>query len=149
MSAALRKRMKTKTTNKKTRIAIQSCSAVEGPLYAVQFEDSIGHCYDWSFEARGVDGKRYVLRGHRVEGCVRSEEGFLCPNYQAKDEASRFALRVEERGSIDPALWDEVPERDALRELMESWGAEEAKREKEDTLFWEASGRPPHSSVRR
>lgn len=135
--------------NKAKRIAIQSCSAVEGPLYAVHFEDSIGHCYDWSFEARGVDGKRYVLRGHRVEGCVRNDEGILCPNYQAKNEAGRFALRVEERGSIDLALWDEVPERDALRELMESWGAEEARREKEDDLHWEASGRPVHGSVRR
>jgi len=131
------------------RIAIQSCVAVEGPLYAVHFEDSIGHCYDWSFEAHGADGTRYVLRGHRIEGAVRGEEGCLCPNYQAKDQAYRFALRVEERGSIDPALWDEVPERDGLRALMESWGATEAEREKEDALFWEASGRPAHTSVRR
>lgn len=133
----------------KKRITIQSCSAVEGPLYAVQFEDSIGHCYDWSFEARGVDGKRYVLRGHRVEGAVRGEEGALCPNYQARNEAGLFAQRVEDRGSIDLTLWDEVPEHDALRELMESWGATEAEREKEDDLFWEASGRPAHVSVRR
>lgn len=138
--------MKT-TTNK--RIAIQSCSATEGPLYAVQFEDSIGHCYDWSFEARGVDGKRYVLRDHRIEGAVRGEEGCLCPNYQAKDQAWRFVERVEARGSIDPALWDEVPERDTRRELMESWGVEETQREKEDDLHWEASGRPAHLSVRR
>lgn len=131
------------------RIAIQSCTAVEGPLYAVHFEDSIGHCYDWSFETRDVDGKRYVLRGHRIEGAVRNEEGFLCPNYQAKEQALRFALRVEERGSIDPTLWDEVPTRDSLRALMESWGAEEARREKEDDLHWEASGRPEHWSVRR
>jgi len=131
------------------RIAIQSCVATEGTLYAVQFEDSIGHCYDWSFEAQSIDGKRYVLRGYRVEGTVRGEEGFLCPNYQAKGEAQRFALRVEERGSIDPTLWDEVPERDALRALMESWGAEEAQREKDDDLFWEASGLPAHASVRR
>jgi hypothetical protein len=131
------------------RIAIQSCSAIEGPLYAVQFEDSVGHCYDWSFEARAVDGKRYVLRGYRVEGSVRGEEGFLCPNYQARNEAERFAQCVEDRGSIDPALWDEVPERDALRELMESWGATEAKREKEEDLAWEAAGQPPHISVRR
>jgi len=131
------------------RIAIQSCSAVEGPLYAVHFEDSIGHCYDWSFEASADDGKRYVLRDYRVEGSVRGEEGFLCPNYQARNEAARFAQRVEDRGSIDPALWDEVPERDALRALMESWGATEAAREKEDDLFWEASGRPAHISVRR
>lgn len=131
------------------RIAIQSCAAVEGPLYAVHFEDSIGHCYDWSFKAHAVDGKRYVLRDHRVEGCVRSDEGFLCPNYQAKDQAACFALRVEARGSIDPALWDEVPDRDALRELKEAWGAEEAAREKEDALFWEASGRPAHTSTRR
>jgi hypothetical protein len=128
------------------RIAIQSCSAVEGPLYAVQFEDSVGYCYDWSFEAHAVDGKRYVLRGHRVEGAVRGEEGFLCPNYQAKDQAHRFALRVETRSTIDPALWDEVPARNAVRELMESWGDEEAQREKEDDLFWEASGRPAYSS---
>ena len=131
------------------RIAIQSCSAIEGPLYAVHLEDSIGHCYDWSFEAQSVDGKRYVLRGYRVEGAVRGEEGFLCPNYQARSEAQRFALRVEQRGSIDPALWDEVPERDVLRELKESWGATEAEREKEDDLFWESLGRPAHGSVRR
>jgi hypothetical protein len=131
------------------RIAIQTCTPVEGSLYAVQFEDSIGYCYDWSFEARAVDGKRYVLHGHRVEGAVRGEEGFLCPNYQARGQAERFAQRVEDRGSIDPALWDEVPERDALRELEESWGAEEAAREKEDTLFWEATGMPAHLSVRR
>ena len=135
-------------TNNKARIAIQSCSAVEGPLYAVQFEDSIGHCYDWAFEARDVDGKRYVLRGYHVEGAVRGEEGFLCPNYQAKNEAGSFALRVEERGSIDPALWDEVPDRDSLRDLMESWGVTEAQREKEDDLFWEASGRPAYTSRR-
>ena len=131
------------------RIAIQSCSAIEGPLYAVHLEDSIGHCYDWSFEAQSVDGKRYVLRSYRVEGAVRSEEGFLCPNYQARSEAQRFALRVEQRGSIDPTLWDEVPERDVLRELKESWGATEAEREKEDDLFWESLGRPAHGSVRR
>jgi hypothetical protein len=131
------------------RLAIQSCSAVEGPLYAVHFEDSVGTCYDWSFEARGVDGKRYVLRDHRVEGAIRGEEGFLCPNYQARDQAARFTLRVEERGSIDPALWDEMPERDALRELMDSWGVEEAQREKDDALFWEASGRSAYSSSRR
>ena len=131
------------------RIAIQSCSAVEGPLYAVHFEDSVGTCYDWSFEARGVDGKRYVLRGYRVEGAVRGEEGCLCPNYQAKGQALRFVERVEARGSIDPALWDEMPDRDALRELRESWGAEEAYREKEDDLHWEASGRPAYWSVRR
>lgn len=136
-----------KTTTK--RIAIQSCAAVEGPLYAVQFEDSVGYCYDWSFEARGVDGKRYVPRGYRVEGAVRGEEGCLCPNYQAKDQAYRLVGRVEARGSIDPALWDEVPERDALRDLMESWGAGEAQREKEDDLFWEASGRPAYVTVRR
>jgi hypothetical protein len=135
--------------NNKARIAIESCSAVEGPLYAVQFEDSIGHCYDWSFEARGVDGKRYVLRGYRVEGAVRCDEGFLCANYQARGQAARFAQRVEERGSIDPTLWDEVPDHDGLRELMNSWGAGEAAREKEDDLFWEASGRPAHISVRR
>ncbi len=131
------------------RIAIQRCSAIEGPLYAVHFEDSVGHCYDWSFEARGVDGKRYVLRDHRVDGTVRGEQGFLCPNYQAKDQAARFVLRVEARGSIDPALWNEVPERDVLSELRESWGAEETEREKEDALFWEASGRPAYISVRR
>jgi hypothetical protein len=131
------------------RVAIQACAAVEGPLYAVHFEDSIGHCYDWSFEARGTDGKRYVLRGHRVEGCVRNEEGILCPNYQARGQAQRFAAHVEQRGSIDPTLWDEVPERDGLRELMESWGAEEARREKEDDLFWEATGRPTYMTVRR
>src|ERR1700752_4002647 len=132
------------------RIAIETCSAVEGPLYAVQFEDSVGHCYDWSFEARGVDGKRYVLRTHRVEGCYRDEEeGVLCPNRRAREEALRFAAIVEARGSIDPARWDEVPDRDALRELTTSWGAEEAAREKEDDLLWEASGRPAHSSVRR
>jgi hypothetical protein len=136
-------------TMKRKRIAIQFCSAVEGPLYAAQFEDSVGHCYDWSFEVQSVDGKRYILRGYRVEGSVRGEEGFLCPNYQAKGQAQRFAQRVEERGSIDPALWDEVPERDALRALMESWGIDEAQREKEDDLFWEASGRPAHASVRR
>ena len=131
------------------RIAIQFCTPVEGPLYAVQFEDSIGHCYDWSFEAHGVDGTRYILRGHRIEGSVRGEEGFLCPNYQARDEASRFAQCVEDRGSIDPAQWDVLPERDGLRELMESWGVTEAQREKADDLFWEASGRPAHVSVRR
>lgn len=131
------------------RIAIQACTAVEGPLYAVQFEDSIGHCYDWSFEVRGVNGKRYMLRGYRVEGCVRNDEGILCPNYQARGQAERFVDRVEARGSIDPSLWDEVPDRDALRELMESWGAEEAGREKEDDLFWQASGRPAHVTVRR
>ncbi len=132
------------------RVAVRSCTAVEGSLYAVQFEDSIGHCYDWSFEARGVDGKRYVLRGHRVEGYVRDdEEGILCPNYQARDQAARFVERVEARGSIDPTLWDEVPEHDALRELMTSWGADEARREKEDDLHWEASGRPAHITVRR
>ena len=131
------------------RIVIQSCAGIEGPLYAVHFEDSIGHCYDWSFEACGADGKRYVLRGYRVEGAVRGEEGFLCPNYQARNEAELFALRVEDRGSIDPALWDEVPERDALRDLMESWGATEAQCEKEDDLAWEALGRPAHGSVRR
>ena len=131
------------------RIAIQSCSAIEGPLYAVHFEDSVGHCYDWSFEAYAVEGKRYVLRGYRVEGSVRGEEGFLCPNYQARNEAACFAQCVEDRGSIDPALWDEVPERDTLRELMESWGATEAEREKEEDLAWEAAGQPPHISVRR
>jgi len=131
------------------RIAIQSCSAVEGPLYAVEFEDSVGYCYDWSFEAVSVDGKRYMLRGYRIEGCVRGEEGFLCPNYRARDQAVRFVERVEMRGSIDPALWDEVPDRDTLRELMEAWGNEEAAREKEDDLHWEASGRPAHRSVRR
>lgn len=131
------------------RIAIQSCSAVEGPLYAVHFEDAIGHCYDWSFEARGVDGKRYVLRGYRVEGAVRGEEGCLCPNYQARNQAQRFVARVEAWGSINPARWDEVSERDGLRALMDSWGATEAEREKEDDLFWEASGLPAHSSVRR
>ena len=131
------------------RIVIQSCVAIEGPLYAVHFEDSIGHCYDWSFEAQSVDGKRYVLRGYRVEGSVRGEEGFLCPNYQAKEQALRFALRVEDRGSIDPALWDEVPDRDVLRELKESWGATEAEREKEDDLFWESLGRSAHGSIRR
>jgi hypothetical protein len=137
------------TTNNK-RIAIQSCSATEGPLYAVHFEDSVGTCYDWSFEARGADGKRYVLRTYRVEGCYRDEEeGFLCPNRRARDEALRFAACVEARGSIDPALWDEVPDRDALRELKKSWSAEEAAREKEDDLFWEASGRPAYRSVRR
>lgn len=131
------------------RIAIESCVAVEGPLYAVQLEDSIGYCYDWSFEAHGTDGKRYVLRGYRVEGAVRGEEGCLCPNYQAKTQAARFVECVEARGSIDPALWDEVPDRDGLRDLMESWGAEEARREKEDDLFWEGSGRPAYWSVRR
>ena len=131
------------------RLTIQSCAAIEGPLYAVQFEDSIGYCYDWSFEARGADGKRYALRDYRVEGTVRDEEGYLCPNYQAKDQAYRFVDRVEARGSIDPALWDEVPERDALRELMESWGAEESQREKEDDLFWEATGKPAYVTVRR
>jgi len=137
------------TNNKAPRIAIQSCSAVEGPLYAVQFEDSVGYCYDWSFEVRGTDGKRYVLRGHRIEGAVRCDEGFFCPNHQARGQAERFAQRVEARGSINLALWDEVPDRDTLRELMDSWGAEEAEREKEDVLFWEASGRPAHTSVRR
>jgi len=137
------------TTNNESRIAIQSCAAIEGPLYAVQFEDSIGCCYDWSFEAIGVDGKRYVLRTYRVEGCIRAEEGFLCPNYRAEDQARRFVDRVERRGSIDPALWDQVPDRDALRELKESWGVEEAAREKEDDLLWEASGRPAYGSVRR
>ena len=137
------------TNNKRKRIAIQSCVAMEGPLYAVHFEDSVGTCYDWSFEARGADGKRYVLRGYRIEGCVRAEEGFLCPNYRAGDQARRFVERVEARGSIDPALWDEVSDRDALRELKASWGAEEAAREKEDDLFWEASGRPAYGSVRR
>ena len=78
----------------------------------------------------------------------RSDEGFLCPNYQAKDQAACFALCVEERGSIDPALWGEVPDRDALRELKESWGVE-AEREKEDDLSWEAAGRPVYKSVRR
>lgn len=131
------------------RIAIQSCVAIEGPLYAVQFEDSIGHCYDWSFEVRTVDGKCYVLRGYRVEGSVRGEEGFLCPNYRAREEAERFAQRVADRGSIDPALWDGVPAHDPLRELMASWGSEEAHREKEDDLFWEASGRPAYVTVRR
>ena len=135
------------TTTK--RIAIQSCTAIEGPLYAVHLEDSIGHCYDWSFEAQSVDGKRYVLRSYRIEGAVRGEEGFLCPNYQARSEAQRFTLRVEQRGSIDPTLWDEVPERDVIRELKESWGATEAEREKEDDLFWESLGRPAHGSVRR
>ena len=131
------------------RIPIASCSAVEGPLYAVEFEDSVGTCYDWSFEARSVDGRRYALRTYRVEGCVRNEEGYLQPNYRARDQAARFVERVEARESIDPALWDEVPDRDALRELMDSWGAEEARREKEDDLHWEASGRPAYGSVRR
>lgn len=131
------------------RIPITSCSAIEGPLYAVDFEDSVGTCYDWSFEARGVDGKRYVLRTYRVEGCVRNEEGYLSPNYRAKDRAARFVARVETRGSIDPALWDEVPDRDALRELMDSWGVEEAVQEKEDDLLWEAAGRPAYVTVRR
>lgn len=90
-----------------------------------------------------------MLRGYRVEGCVRDEEGFLCPNYQARERVLRFADRVEARGSIDPALWDEVPDRDTLRELTISWGAEEAQREKEDALLWEASGRPAYGSVRR
>jgi hypothetical protein len=136
-----------KTNN--PRIPIASCIAVEGPLYAVQLEDSVGHCYDWSFEARGVDGTRYVLRDHRVEGTVRGEEGFLCPNYQARSQAQRLVDRVEARGSIDPALWDVVTDRDSLRELMDSWGVVEAAREKEDDLSWEASGRPAHGSVRR
>lgn len=131
------------------RIAILSCSAVEGPLYAVHFEDSIGHCYDWSFEAQAANGKRYVLRDYCVEGTVRAEEGFLCPNYQARNQAQHFVARVERRGSIDPALWDEVPERDVLAELAESWGEEQSEREKEDALFWESSGRPAYSSVRR
>ena len=131
------------------RLAIQTCLPVEGPLYAVQLEDSIGHCYDWSFEARSVEGKRYLLRGYRVEGAVRDEEGFLCPNYQAGAQAAHFALHVEDRGSIDPTLWDEVPDRNVLLDLMESWGATEAAREKEDDLFWEASGRPAYISVRR
>ncbi len=133
---------------KTKRIAIQSCTPVEGPLYAVQFEDSVGHCYDWSFEASDADGKRYILRGYRVEGTVRGEEGCLCPNYQARSQAARFAQRVEERGSIDPALWDKLPARDSLRELMTSWGVEEAAREKEDDLYWEASGRPAYTSRR-
>ncbi len=131
------------------RIAIQECAAVEGPLYAVQFEDSVGYCYDWSFEALSVNGKRYVLHGYRVEGCVLNENGSLSPSYSARDRAAHFADRVRVRGSIDPALWAEVPDRDSLRELMESWGAEEAQREKEDALFWEASDRPAYWSVRR
>src|SRR5947209_3045151 len=96
------------TNSKKARIAIQSCSAIEGPLYAVQFEDSVGCCYDWSFEARSIDGKRYALRTYLVEGCIRNEEGYLSPNYRAGVQAARFVERVEARGSIDPALWDEV-----------------------------------------
>ena len=131
------------------RISIASCTPVEGPLYAVHFEDSVGTCYDWSFEARGLDGTRYVLRTYRIEGCVRSEEGFLCPNRRARNEAASFAARVESRGSIDPALWDAAPDRDALTDLKESWSPEEAYREKEDDLFWEASGRPAYTSVRR
>lgn len=134
---------------KSSRIAIQSCVAIEGPLYAVHFEDSIGHCYDWSFEAHGVDGKRYVLRGHRIEGTVRADEGFLCPNYQARDQALCFADRIETRGTIDPTLWDVVTDHDGLHDLMESWGATEAAHEKEDALFWEASGRPTYVMVRR
>lgn len=96
-----------------------------------------------------MDGKRYVLRTYRVEGCVRGEEGSLCPNYQARSTAVSFAARVADRGSIDPARWAEVPEGDALRDLMESWGAESAAREKEDDLCWEACGRPVYTSVRR
>lgn len=131
------------------RIAIQSCMPIEGPLYAVQFEDSIGHCYDWSFEAYTSDGKLYVLRFYRVEGSVRGEEGFLCPNYQARGTAACFAQRVEDHGSIDPALWDETPARDTRRELMESWSVTEAQCARVDEIVWEASGRPAHSAVRR
>lgn len=131
------------------RITIQACSAIEGPLYAVQLEDSIGYCYDWSFEATVDDGTHYVLRTHRVEGTVRDDDGYLCPNHQARTQALRFAACVEARGSIDPTLWDVMPDRDVLRALMDSWGVEEAQREKDDILFWEASGCPAQISVRR
>lgn len=124
------------------RIAIEFASAVQGPLYAVEFEDEVGYCYDWSFYANGRDGKRYRLRGHRVEGAVRNEEGFLCANRQARSQAERLVEKIEARGSIDPALWDVVPEYTAPEQQT-------YEEEKADALLWEATGRPAYSSIRR
>jgi hypothetical protein len=91
-----------------TRLPILWCKPMAGPLYRVLGEDEYLYVYDWTFTAATLDGRTFEHRSHSVRGAVKSPAGFLVPNYAHRDAAEEFAARVEARGSIDPAYWNET-----------------------------------------
>jgi len=111
------------------RIAIQFCSPVAGDLYRVFGEDGELHVYAWTFHATCADGRTYVHNTHSVRGAVADPEGFMVANYAHRQESEAFALRVNERGSIDPALWTEITIQPY--DLAAQWAADAAREDLE------------------
>lgn len=121
-------------TNSQTkRLPVQFCSPVAGDLYRKLGEDEELFCYDWVFRVTVRDGRVFEHKSHAVRGAVQNPEGFWVPNFNARREAEAFALKVEERGSIDPAHWFELsPQEYDLEAAL----AEEAAREQQERGGW-------------
>lgn len=126
----------TRTSN--PRVKILWCRAIAGPLYRVQGEDGELYCYDWTFRAATTsdgttfDGRTFEHASYAVRGAVKNPEGFWAANYNHKNLADAFCLRVESRGSIDLDHWVETTgenfdleaalKEEAARERLERMG---------------------------
>jgi len=97
----------------------------EGSLYEIRGEDGPLFCYCCGVVAhtdRGVfRHSTYVQMGHFVD----PEDGCNRPNMNARDNARRFADKVEARGQIDLAYWEAVNPGPDLEERLAEYAREE------------------------
>ena len=101
----------------------------ESDLYACNTEDGTGLTFDCTVLASS-GGKTYRHKSFYASGSGINPDGIPCV-LRSRDEAQAFASRVNERGVIDLAYWEEVVEDKSAPSLEERW-ADEARRERQE-----------------
>ena len=93
---------------------IVNASRSEGPLYTVQGEDQDLYVFDSTVSVLASNGKVYVHKTFTVKGfnpAGQDDEGeWYCntPNFNYKNEVQAFIARIEARGVINLAHWEEL-----------------------------------------
>ena len=102
-------------------LAIEQIRTIEGPLYAVQGEDSELYVFDCEVVAQtqqGNFGNNYIVKGYHS---TDSGEGFSVnvPNRNYKDDCAKFVVELQNTKQIDPSIWYKIPEPLSLEENLE------------------------------
>lgn len=100
--------------NTTERVTVVDAYPQDGDVYALREAECPGETTSDTYViAVDADGNRYLHRAFKVRGWYRShEEGWqaVTPRWAAERDADAFIAKVLAQGSIDPALWQKLPE---------------------------------------
>lgn len=117
-----------KTNDKQTKII--DVQVWQGGLYQVMGEDEMLYVFDAGVVVVTADNRRWIHKTFLVKGAGRDEDGCTRPNRGWREEVETFRARVDKRGTVDLAYWEEL--------IEESWQERERYnlRCEEDERAW-------------